>query len=542
MINISNLKFAQEKLNLSQTVVYNKTQDLFESADWKEKAKRLFVPGYASRETMLLAELIKQKLESSLITPEFKDEYKKIFRTLIKRNPKHTKLSNLEKVLCQAHQDLPFSHPKNTAALAKWERNGHDATIFRNHPEFAKFMFDSNLLSQMKISEDEIRLIEGEPHILVEGKWTSGTTLQERFYFETSPRYKEVFILDKATTEVYTYLGNGQGLQKHHPYLTTALTPIQILSEEKYQVVLEKAKLFNREGMSDAHNFVIQIVSSYTQGSNTNAANFVANSRHTYLRMIAGRDNPEFGTKKGGVYEVGFGWTKKSSIPFVAGSGQFRSPDSWEYMPSKERIVTNVPVTAEEAKNLFLFTKKFHNESMLLGKEIAFHLAQQNCSVYVRNALQAAGITVPTEIILPNLISKISPDWMKSIERGMKKSREAIVSFRKKTIGLLSLGISGALNKGIETIKHIVKKAFDTLVSLSFIPLRFMLGDAFGKEGRAFNLDIETSEEKIVPPLHNPRNYFDLSRFKFNMPGVLQEWQRKQASTEIFKNPIRLAI
>jgi len=518
------------------SIVFNKDTNGFESAGFGEKVKRYFNSSYRNHQLNTIAKAVIEKLKDSTITN--REDYKKMWGEVVKQNPKSTSLQQAERNLCKEQPDLLFSHPAHIKLLDKWKRNGYKEEIFRKYPEFVQFLFDSNMISQMKVTRDDIKEVNGHPCILVEGKWTSWSDMKDRFEFEKSPKFGEIFILDKKTRDVYTYLGNGNGLQQYHPYLTQKLTPIEHLSDEEYDKVLKSAQLFDPGTNSDKKTFIIQIVSSYVKGSNTNAMELLRNRKHPYLRVVIGKDNPDLGTKKGDVFGIGFGWEKKVTIPLISSHGQFRTPDVWEYMPCDEKVVTNIPVTQESARALFEFTARYHKDHLNLGQEIGFHLGKHNCSVYVKNALLAAGIDVPTEISVSALIEKISPDWVQCLLNGLRSAHQKVRALRKGALNLLPACISNTFNCVIENIKAIVSKCFKAAGACLLFPIRALLGDGLGKEGREFNAKDE--EAVVKPALQDPESIVKV--YHIHLPGLLQEWQRNQKSTVVTKKPVKLAI
>ena len=136
------------------------------------------------------------------------------------QNTKHLRkiIRCAERHICQQRENLNFLEKGNLRALDKWKRYGHEEQIFRQFPQFANFLFDSNLISQIKVTRDSLYMISDEPHLLVESEWIKWDKVLEDFTFKTSKRYKEVFVVRQSDSEVFTYLDNGKGLQLHHPY------------------------------------------------------------------------------------------------------------------------------------------------------------------------------------------------------------------------------------------------------------------------------------------------------------------------------------
>ena len=76
------------------------------------------------------------------------------------------------------------------------------------------------------------------------------------------------------------------------------------------------------------------------------------------------------------------------------------------------------------------------------------------------------------------------------------------------------------------------------LAAFFLTPFRAMLGGLSGYGGEAF----DSKDGKVVPPAWKVKNWFKLSSYSYNLPGMIQDWQKQQPSTVIFKNPVRLAV
>lgn len=539
-MNVINLLEAKDWIADGSPVIYDQEKHAFVKGDWKERVHRFFSSDYHRQQVQRVVEVVQNTLISNDSTIDA--SVQELWDVCVLKYQKSKGLRKVTRVadaiICQHRKDLEFSEKGNQASFAKWTKYGHDPAVFREFPEFAQFMFDSNLISQMKVTRDALHMESGEPHLMVEGKWMKWDDVLDQFTFKRSKRYNEVFILRKSDSEVFTYLDNGKGLQLHHPYQTKKLTPISTVTDEELEALQDKAALFERNDGEDGspdRPFILQIVTSYVKGPNTNFHENVVKRKHPYLRIIIGKDNHDLGTKKGEVYEVGYGWKKRPFVPFMLATGQFRSPDLWEYMPCEERVVTNIPVSQEEAHNVFAFTQKYHNESINLGHEIGFHLGRQNCSVYVREAARKAGIELPTEIKVTTAIAKVSPEWMKTIGRGALEAAKKVKTCAYKAIQILPEWFKNPLIKGYRAVAAIAKKVAQVVVAFLFNPFRILLGDGLGKKARGFE-----EERDVKPSMQKLHSYFTIP--KINLPGVLQEWQREQLSTEIHKQPRQFAI
>jgi hypothetical protein len=548
-MNVTNLLEAKDWILAGNSVSYDEGKKVFVCGGWNEKIHRFLSGEYERSQIQKVTNIVQRQL--SLKDDGCDQATRELWAVCVSSYKGKSRLQKIirtaERSICTFREDIKFEEKGNQAALKKWLGYGHAEVIFRKFPEFTHFMFDSNLLSQMKVSRDTIPLENGEPQLLVEGKWMKWDEVLEAFTFEKSERFGEVFVLRKQDNEVFTYLDNGRGLQLHHPYLSKALTPVSTIDDFQLQQLHEKACTFVRDGEADMDEeererlnaerpFILQLVSSYVDAPDTNFHEFVVKRKHPYLRIVIGEENKELGTKKGDVYEIGYGWKKRPLVPFILSGGQFRSPDVWEYMPCEERLVTHIPISKDEANKLFRFTQRYHNESINLGREIGFHLGQQNCSVYIRHAFRQAGIAVPTEISFSAFLWKICPGWIQMIGKGIVRGMETMKELTFKAGRILPASVTDPLMNLGRKMKQAVGKVVRIAVAAFLSPLRFFLGEGMGEKGLAF----ESEKKLLIPPLWKPASLFKLPRI--NLPGVLQEWQRNQKSTQVFKSPRKFAI
>lgn len=448
---------------------------------------------------------------------------------------------------CFNHQKPIADHShypdkKHNALYTKWEKYGFPMDILNNHPEFVLFMEKTGLLSQMKITKDVPCIIDGKPALLVEGEYMSWDQIEEKFEVQYARAYSETFIIHRESRDVYTYLANGKGLQPHHPYRSDT-TPVTVLSEDEYKKTFDVACNFVREeekalsaeevlSRNQERPFIVQIVSSYVKGSDSNFSRLVTRSKHPYLRIIIGKDVSAANVLKGEVYEVGYGWEKAIDNPFKASGGRFRSPDIWEYKSCEERVVTNIPVSQEEARKLRVYTKKYHLDGLNLGNKVGFNLLTQNCSTYIAKALEVANINVPVEISLPELIGKIAPNSIANTYKNINKMRVKVVAF---------LRVPEWVRRIAGAIVLVVKSVFSAIAAFILSGIVVCLRGRNVNKGQAFG-KVNQPRKELRLLASKLKQWFSLSSYKINLPGVLQEWQRQQASTVVYKDPIKLVI
>lgn len=543
--------------NISLNALYSIQNDSIRLRDEKivscsfaEKIKRFCSATYDKKEIQAVADHIFNSLKNQ----EQSDAYLPLADAFVLRyaNTRNgDKISQLfDRMISSVVPEREFLHDANKVCLEKWLRYGQDAFIYHRHPDFCNFMETSGLLSQIKVTRDAFQEVDGEPAVKVNGHWMKWTTFKEKFEAIFSERYNETFIVH-SDNQVYTYLDNGKGLQPHHPYLTEN-TPTSLINDEDYAKVLAKAHTFVRKGEenlspAELHNrnmkrtFILQLVTSRANGPNTCLNNLLTNPKHPYMRLIIGKDDPSSNTHKGEVYEVGY--VRKSEViaPLTTTDGRFRSPDIYEYMNFEEKLVTNIPVTPKEAHAFTDYVSDYHRGEVNLGNPIGFHLLKQNCSTFIRAALAAANVQVPTEITLGDLVRKISPVWIASTCGMVKKLAAGTQSLAKRAIDILPSCVRNGINWTAGKVRDVFHRVLETLSAVVFIPIKIGLGDAFGSGGRAF-IRIGDRPHNIEPSLKSFKRWFMLPSYKVNLPGILQNWQREQASTVIYKKPVRLCI
>ncbi|MDP1609282.1 MAG: hypothetical protein Q8L98_08235 [Chlamydiales bacterium] len=435
----------------------------------------------------------------------------------------------LEQSLTPKH---PPSPPASPALLEKWKRAGQDAEICKRFPSFVQCLEDFKILPYIKISRDQIKILRGQPVLLVEGKPFTEAQLKEGFELTYNERFAQHFLRDKASQQVYTYLDNGLGLEEHHPYLTPLKRPISTINEAEYLRVLEVAQKFKRpdedaattEALKEERCHVIQYVSSKLDGFQSNATNLLFNAKHPWFRYI--RWNPE--TKQGEVYGIGFGWEKSPTYsPLSTSPGAFRSPDMWELISTKARIVTNIPVTKEDLGEFTAFLQE--NIEKSLNQEIGFQLDRHNCTALIHEGSQKLQIPVNAKMDLSEMFRTCTPNmcqflWNQSNDNAQRPSRTRIIS--RLFTGDSMTGLSGLRTKSISL-----------LGALGANSVRYLAGAGKGAHRQALD-----STTIIKPDFSEWSDFLSDKNHWWFLPGALQKWQLEQESTVEFPKPVKLAI
>lgn len=461
-------------------------------------------------------------------------------------------IETFDHALAEHRKKRSYLYPFTAKLFEKWQKNQLPEECFT--PEFADFLDRSFILSGLKLkkSMESIKIVEGKPSLLVEGQWLSAAELYTRFEIKKSPLYSETFLIEKETRDVYTYLPNGQGLQKHHPYLDT-LHPVARLDDVEYQSVLETAQKFKREAKGP---FVLQLVTSYNKTGNTNLHQHLRNTKHPYLRLIVGEDLASSSLKKGDVCDMGFmlgTWSNSSlsnAYSFLSsGWGKIRSPDAHEYQTTRERVVTNIPISVEEAKNLLTFVTQCYKDSLNLGTSPSFHYATQNCSVFAKKCAEAAGVNVPTEMPVKTLLYKILPSWIHHMGQAIVRFTSSMTHFVGKCFSYI------LPSKGMSCLQFMQSAFLRTLAKIRDITLSLLLstgGVITTRVGKLFHRNEPATqgeftiggkrEKPIKPFFASVKDWFTVSDRKVHLPSVMQKWQREQPSTVIYSNPVGLTI
>ncbi|MBJ7449577.1 MAG: hypothetical protein JHC93_04380 [Parachlamydiales bacterium] len=429
----------------------------------------------------------------------------------------------------------------------KWKDSYHfEPRLFSHHIDFAKFLFDTHLASQIKATKTAPKEIDGEAALLVEGEWIKFSDFSQRFSVRTYGPTKEKLIADK-TNAVYSYLDNEKGFELTHPYTQEKIKPLTKLSQEEFQKTLTEARKFKRSDECDPielnkdRHCIIQVVSSEVE--NKSRFDFISgpakkqfsSSKHPWLRWI---------DKEGNVFDVGYGSFIKQSPKNLlkAIDGKFRSPDLWNFLPCDSHVVTNIAATEDEILKLSQYAHKYKNDDRNFNTKAAFHGLSQNCTAFTTFALMAAtGIKIPTVIPVDTLIGKCVPPLFNKIAEQFQKILRPI---KKSVLTVMPKFLAKAYRKTADKVTHFLKEIWKVLVSIRLSLLEVMMGGLKdGKNLVQFEPDLEKNPERFKQPLKSGHfKWLKLSHVNIHLPSALQEWQKQQASTVIYKKPTKLCI
>lgn len=521
-------------LSAGTSIHVSNSQNLIKNS-LKENLYQFFKPQKKTDAVIKVIELVKSQMQS-LKTHE--KELLSLGDAILKRYKDVKKLSSVLQSLDHTlaisrkkfeHSNL-FQINKNQDLMKKWVSYGFDETIFINHPEFAQFLMNSTLASQIKITRDTVHQVNGMPAILVEGCLTGYDDLVQRFEYKYVKEFQEILIHEKETGNVYTYLDNGRGLELFHPYKEGLNKPIGKISHEQYLQTLELSQKFVRTTDEKEANpnkertYIFQIVTSEVKTDTTgvmgNYRKTFTQPRHSYIRAI---------TPNGDVYEIGYGIQKKAPGNLVTSKGVFRSIDRWEYMAVKSRYVTNIAMTKEEFEKAQDYVNTYNT-----NEKPAFNFICQNCAVFTKQIVKfSLNIHLPTKMTIIKVIQLICPEFLKVLGRALKNVVATIMKPVKRILPQCVNNSITWIGKGIEKVGRVSIAFFFGLIHL-------LCGGIRGNKGRKFTH--QHVLEYIKPPLRNIRNWFRLKAYNIHFNGPIQEWQKKQLSTMRYKKPIKLSV
>jgi hypothetical protein len=434
--------------------------------------------------------------------------------------------------------EKPFKNPQLAQQWHKWQKYGLNSEAFMHDYAFTQFAFKSNLASQMKIFPNEdFTMIDGAPHVRVESQPMHYRDFVEKFHITTDSYAGEKRITEIASGQVYTYLGKGDGLVAHDPYQQPLFAQISQISKAENQKLLQTARLFERAGEmgkereinNQKRHYTIQIVSSYFSGHwavKAIASNFVKTllePQHAYLRYI----DPE-----GRVFEEGLLMEnmKASGDFFKNRPCRFSSPDPFSYVSPSERIVTNIAASEEEISLLRDYFSHYQQT------DLASHALTQNCTSFIRKAIgYSTGIEVQSKITMKQLLWRLLPSGFQTIIAYIQKAVWALTSF---IVNLLPKQIAYVIKRLIKLNIALHNIRFAAALNL----FQALLGGCFGPQSPVFAEAKEDEETQLKPPARDFKRWYELKRHIADLPDALQQWQRAQPSTVIYKNPIKLSV
>ncbi len=439
-------------------------------------------------------------------------------------------LQAFDRTLRPLRENQNYLHPTNQKIYSKWLKLGLDPEIFHRFFEFAQFLESSKILSQLKTTKDFVRMEGEEPALLVEGIWTPWSEIQKRFSISEIPQQGPAAVDDSGS--VYTYLGNGQGLQRFHPYLFNAFKPMAVLTNEELEETQSLAGRFPRaDGESRPH--VLQIVTAYTdRGGDSNFSRTLLKSRHSWIRFVAGEDLPNYGLKKGDVCSLGFEGTISRTCPFAISQGRFRSPDFWEYVSQDRQYTTCIPASKQEAENALKYALEIHrtNTDTEIGKKVGFYAPRQNCTIFVKEIAKQVGVDIPTHIGVASLLWKIAPDAVQNLGRQIRAwyrsaTQTTAAILRAYTPQWLS---ETAIATGIK-IRNYVRACLELLASFWLTLGNIFLGGARNNQ-ETFE-PLKLNGKPIKPIAQDLPNLPEIYNYWYSLPSQVVEWQEKQPST-----------
>ena len=221
----------------------------FDSVSLWERMSRFFSPCHARNEAATFVEQLIDGIRAGCQhCISLADRFITVYRGDRVLTKEAQKLDRIVTAYLFEGGDERVLHSKNQEKLDKWVGYGFPKEVFFRFHDFTNWMERTLLTSQMKVTHhrefNTVHIVGGEPAIYVtlpgedEPRLMGWRELDERFEVDTENEYRnlgEVFIRDRETKQVFTYLDNGRGLEPHHPYevmrgADSRLNPISGLS------------------------------------------------------------------------------------------------------------------------------------------------------------------------------------------------------------------------------------------------------------------------------------------------------------------------
>lgn len=255
--------------------------------------------------------------------------------------------------------------------LKKWFKLNFSTEIFFGYPDFVSFLFKHHLDKNLKLFGHGIETFGGMPHLKVNGKWKSWDWIKENIDVVDGT------FCDKDTRQRYTYLENGLTFWDSTQW-TTGIRLCNVPNPDRVWKLQVVTSLLPPTWISS----LLDPGLNYRGG-------------HAYIRLI----NPF-----GDVYSYGR-WRHEKDLVTNGGQlmnvrSQIRCPDTAEFMP-RDLVVTTLPIDASTAYEI-------EDYIQTTAQAVPpFHFFESNCTTFVVEVLQKAGITLNIRSHISEIASKI---------------------------------------------------------------------------------------------------------------------------------------
>lgn len=429
----------------------------------------------------------------------------------------------------------------------KWLGFGFPEAALTHQPDCVQFVMQSALGYSIEMFKNTTRkgvqrhqiFFDGkEVYLRFDGTFQPWSVIKELVDYD---RIKKAIVLRSDRTQTYNYISpRGLVLAKRHP---TELYPIEELdAEEHLQIKAHAQKFWLRHDEVDLgveKECVLQVVTAnknclpnswYTESLNK------LMPLHTAIRLI---------DKEGRVYSFGIDLTEEfnqyvrdNPLSILStGFSKAVTPDFEETRSFEERAVTSIPITASRLLTILQRVKEVN-----CGPGMRFCMTKQNCNKFGVMLLDLAGITVNTRTSFGEILTQALPPLEKVPHIGWP------LWWIKDKIQSVVAPVFNTINRFTPTpIKWVVSITFSVLFfiprkvgTLFFNTIIIVLGGTkIAQEARP---DLDKNES-----MHDRQiiyfssvitwwgDFFDDEKAECNHSYKLAQWQREQASTDLYR-------
>lgn len=429
----------------------------------------------------------------------------------------------------------------------KWLGFGFPEEALVHQPDCVQFVMQSTLGYSIEMFKNTTRLgmqrhqifFDGkEVYLRFDGTFQPWSVIKELVSYD---RVKKAIVSCADCSQTYNYISpRGLVLAKRHP---AELYPIEELdATEHSQIRAHAQKFWQRHAEIDPgieKECVLQVV---TANKNCLPTSWYTESLnklmplHTAIRLI---------DKEGKVYSFGIDLTEEfnqyvrdNPLSILAtGFSKAVTPDFEETRTFEERAVTSIPITASRLMAILQRVKEINQ-----GPGMRFCMTKQNCNKFGVMLLDLAGITVNTRTTFSEILTQALPPLEKVPHIGwplwwLKDKIESVVAPIFHTINQFTPApIKWVVNITFSVLFFIPRK----VGALFFNTIIIVLGGAkMAQEARPDLDKNESMHDRHVIYFSSVitwwGDFFDDEKAECNHSYKLAQWQREQASTDLYR-------
>ena len=398
-----------------------------------------------------------------------------------------------------------------------WDDKGLLSEALMSRPRygvFLKFLYDSRLIFSIRGYESSLQdsssdmkegitMIEGQPHILKQGKWVIWSHIIDELGHSSAAG---IISHGTKTPWVYSY---PNGLMPQPP--THLITPVHQLSPKE----LTRLHAHSQKFFAGQENAPIlrQEECAYVQVFTNQEGDLFDRMGHTAVRLI---------DKEGRVYSVGLkrlpteGRGKRGGRTLLSTfNAEISLHDYKEFAKFNSRAVTTIPV------NLATFDRILAKAQADAATPLNHNYLDQNCLAFTTSVLREAGLNIDTKCdsAVVAALQVLAPKWMRKAAHSISRAYNtllpkwiknpialfltpfSLLSTLSKNLILLSLG-AGKPGTSLKSGHKPSNSLFPTWASLFKdhpIDITYKLIDWQMKQGSTHTHSFEGPKLYIVP-------------------------------------------